>query len=115
MEPASLIAAFGIGSLLTVLVQRFLETRSLSRQRQYDERKEAYVGLLESWVRGEDANFTDASARDTGHWLLRAQLVASPKVHDMLSEWGETKPGSDERISATKKLKSAMREDLRSL
>lgn len=115
MEPASLIAAFGIGSLLTVVVQRFLEARTLSRQRQYDERKEAYIGLLESWVRGEDAGLTEATARDTGHWLLRAQLVASPKVHDLLLEWGDTIPASDERAVATKNLKCAMREDLRSL
>jgi hypothetical protein len=111
----SYLTVFGAGSLLTALVQILLNTRAKNRQRQYDERKEAYVGLLEAWVRQEDDGYSDASMRDVGHWVLRSELVASTAVFELLKKWQDTKPGSDERIETTKRLKLAMRDDLRSI
>ena len=115
MEFLSIITAFGLGSILTSFVQWFVANRSTIKQRKYDERKEAYVGLLESWVRQEKENFSGTSELDVGHWLLRSQLVASENVYSLLESWGDTVPGADDRVEITKKLKSAMRDDLRSI
>ncbi len=109
-----LLTAFGMGSLVSTLVQWFINSRTASRQRQYDERKEAYVGLLEAWVAQEKSDFASHSDLDVGHLALRAQLVASNEVNDLLIRWMETEPGSPVRIDATKQLKHAMRRDLRS-
>ncbi len=115
MDIIAYLTVFGAGSQLTALIQIYLNNRSKSRQRQYNERKEAYIGLLESWVRQENDGFTEASHRDVGHWLLRAQLVASTEVFDLLQKWKDSKPGSDPRMGITDSLKLAMRDDLRSL
>ncbi len=115
MEFLSIITAFGLGSILTSFVQWFVANRSTIKQRKFDERKEAYIGLLESWVRQEKDNFSENSELDVGHWLLRAQLVASGNVYSLLRSWEGTEPGSGDRVESTKKLKSAMRDDLRSI
>jgi len=114
MDWVSYLTVFGAGSLLTALVQIILNNRATSKRRQYDERKEAYIGLLEAWVRQENEGFTDASLFDVGHWVLRSELVASAPVFALLKIWKDAEPGSAERIDATDRLKLAMRDDLRS-
>lgn len=111
----SYLTVFGAGSLLTALVQIILSNRAISRRRQYDERKEAYIGLLEAWVRQESEGFKDTSFLDVGHWVLRSELVASASVFALLKKWKDTQPGSIVRIDTTDRLKSAMRDDLRSM
>lgn len=115
MNVISLLTAFGMGSLITVVVQWYLSARLTAKKRQYEERKEAYIGLLESWVRQENDGFTEDSLRDVGHWVLRAQLVASEHVYNLLCAWSDAEPGCSERIKTTQKLKTAMRDDLRTI
>ena len=115
MEIFTIVTAFGLGSILTVIVQYYVSNRSAVKHRKYDERKEAYIGLLEAWVRQESADFSQATMKDVGHWILRSQLVASEGVYTLLSDWMEAEPGSKVRIDVTNRLKSAMRDDLRSL
>jgi len=115
MDILPFITAFGLGSVLAGIVQWFFSSHSAIKKRKYDERKEAYVGLLESWVRQQNEEYSETSELDVGHWLLRSQLVASGKVFVLLQKWQDTHPGTEERIDTTKRLKSAMRDDLRSI
>lgn len=115
MEIISTVSAIGLGSILAIIVQYLFSNYSAIRYRKYEERKEAYVGLLEAWVRQENTDFTQASEKDVGLWVERVLLVASDKVHALLSGWLEVEPGSKERIDVTKQLKAAMRGDLKSL
>jgi hypothetical protein len=108
-----LLGAFGLGSVVTAVVQSWLSLRAQTKNRSFQERKEAYIGLLESWVRQENDNFSETSLFDVGHWVLRAELVASAKVFSFLKMWQETVPGSMERKQTTDALKAAMRQDLR--
>ncbi|MGR3761880.1 hypothetical protein ACUXV3_17375 [Roseobacteraceae bacterium NS-SX3] len=98
---------------MTAIVQSWLSLRTQTKARSHMERKEAYIGLLEAWVRQENANFSEASLLDVGHWVLRAELVASANVFSLLKQWQETLPGSNERKQITDALKAAMRQDLR--
>ena len=78
----------------------------------YDERKDAYIGLLHSWKEYESNRASRVDEYEIGHWLLRSQLVASKLTLHRLNHWEQTAPGSQERIDATKELKTAMRKDL---
>ncbi|MEM8851608.1 MAG: hypothetical protein AAGE03_16455 [Pseudomonadota bacterium] len=118
-----LLSAFGLGSVVTACAQWFFSTRLARRERQYAERKEAYIGLLEAWVRQEvelenaldpHSNFSRASELDVGHWVLRTSMVASPSVAKSLNAWSDATPGSPERGAATEALKDSMRKDLSS-
>ncbi|UWQ36674.1 hypothetical protein K3552_14485 [Leisingera aquaemixtae] len=99
--------------MVTAIVQSWLSLRAQTKARSFQERKEAYIGLLEAWVRQENDNFSEMSLLDVGHWVLRAELVASAKVFSLLKTWQETLPGSMERKQTTDAFKAAMRQDLR--
>ena len=113
MDWLALLTAFGLGSVVSAGVQSWLDARKEARRSRFSERKEAYLGLVESWVRQENIGISANSERDVGHWLLRCQFVASPNVFVLLSDWEHSAPGSTERSNATKLLKEAMRDDLR--
>lgn len=113
MDWLTLLGAFGIGSVITTIVQAYFNSKSADRTRNYNERKEAYIGLLEAWVRQEKHDFNPETFLDVGHWTLRVELVASQKVFEKVREWADSVPGSDQRIEITKALKAAMRDDLR--
>jgi hypothetical protein len=78
----------------------------------YDERKEAYIGLVEAWMKQEQEGTSEANSLTVGHWLLRCQFVAPEEMLPALLEWERTEPGSTSRMEATKNLKEAMRRDL---
>ena len=112
MDFVSLLSAFGVGAIVSAVIQNFLTTRSQNKRNAFSERKEAYIGLWEAFQRQDIARHTKESEFDVGHWFLRCELVASEKVLENLRDWTTTTPGSDERIAATKLLKAAMRDDL---
>lgn len=112
MDWLALVTAFGLGSVVSAGVQYWLENQRQSRNLAFHQRKEAYLGLLEAWVRQENSGHDEKSLRDVGHWLLRCQLVASPRVHELLEAWENSEHGSVDRISVTRNLKKGMRKDL---
>ena len=71
------ITAFGIGSLVSALIQFWLTTRLNNRRKVYEERKEAYVGLAEAWKRQDQEGINSENPFDVGHWVLRTEFVAS--------------------------------------
>lgn len=112
MDFLAFLAAFGAGSIVTTFVQFVLTNRSASQRRMYEERREAYLGLAEAWMRQEQTGVTDSNMLELGHWFLRCQFVAPPSMLGLLEEWAASKPETLQRIDATKRLKAAMRIDL---
>ena len=45
----SLITAFGLGSIVTALIQSWLAQRAMKGERSFREKQAAYVGLLEAY------------------------------------------------------------------
>ncbi len=43
------LTAFGVGSIFSVAVQTYLTQRAATKQRNFQEKKEAYVGVLDSF------------------------------------------------------------------
>lgn len=112
MDWLALLTAFGVGSVVSALIQSLLVLRSQNSARSFAERKEAYIGLLEAWVRQENEGISYEAKLDVGHWVLRCELVGSKTVFVELQNWKDCAPGSDRRIASTKSLKAAMRADL---
>ncbi len=108
----ALLGVFGLGSVFTTIISSYLTSKKDAKNKLFDERKEAYIGLLEAWVRQENNDFDQQSHLDVGHWVLRSELVASSIVYKKLQTWKNSIPGSEVRISATESLKSSMRSDL---
>ncbi|WP_007197323.1 hypothetical protein [Hoeflea phototrophica] len=59
----SFIAAFGLGSLLTAVIQFWLARRARIDERNFEERKLAYIGLLEAYHQAA-VEGTDTAAKN---------------------------------------------------
>jgi len=112
MDWVPLLAALGAGSLMTVIAQKFFERRAALSDREFKERKEAYIGFLEAWRDQDKEGVTSENRYDVGHWMLRCELVGSSALVRALRNWDRSPPGSDDRAVALKELKLAMKKDL---
>lgn len=111
MDFASLLAAFGMGSVVTALVQAYLTHLSETKSRTFNERKAAYVGLLEAYHQAA-VEGTDAAAKNYALWQMRCEIVAPKSVRDAVQAIVDTNEDLGARGDAHENLKSAMRVDL---
>jgi hypothetical protein len=114
MNIIEFLSAFGLGALVTALVQAWLSHKSYISKRNFQEKKECYVGYLKAF---NDQMIKDdqASALECGYWRYRIELVGSRAVIDACLMIEETNPDTSEfgrRPEALQKLKEAMRKDL---
>jgi hypothetical protein len=119
MDFIQVLSAAGIGgivgSLVTTVVQSWLSQRATVTNRNFQERKEAYVGFLEALHRSQVEKSFEASER-AGFWQNRCELVAPKAVRKLIQRIFETNPTNGkahpDRPRIVSDLKSAMRVDL---
>jgi len=107
----SLFAAAGLGSVLTVLVQHNLEINKERREKSFNEKKEAYVGLLRS-LHDAAVEPSDKASKEYAYWQLRCELVSPPIVRQAIQGIVDTNDDPPARSMAYDKLKDALRSDL---
>ena len=106
-----LLTAFGLGSVITALIQSYLTARSQTRQRNFEERKAAYIGLLEAYHRAA-VEGTDEAAKHFAYWQMRCELVSPAFVREAIARIVETNDDPQARYKAHDDLKGALRKDL---
>jgi hypothetical protein len=106
-----LLTAFGLGSIVTVLIQSWLTQRQKEDERAFREKQAAYVGLLEAYHRAAIEG-TDEAAKAFAYWQMRCELVAPASVRDAIRRIVETNEDRPARLTADLAMKEAMRADL---
>ncbi len=107
-ELVPLLTAFGVGSIVAVLIQAWLAQRSRRDERAFREKQAAYVGLLEACHRVAIER-TDEAAKAFAYWQKRCELVAPEPVRDALRRIVETNADRIGRDRAHNDLKETMR------
>lgn len=107
-----LITAFGLGSIVTAVVQAWLSRRTQQDERSFREKQAAYIGLLEAYHRAA-VEGTDDAAKAFAYWQMRCELVAPAPVRDAIRRIVDTNDDRLGRSSAHNDLQTAMRADLR--
>lgn len=79
MDISSLIGAFGIGSLLTLLLKEYFENKKTLSKRTFEEKCEAYVAYLDVAMRSQTMPEKEAAWTRTAA-EARVRLCASPIV-----------------------------------
>ena len=105
------LGAFGLGSVITALVQSWLSTRTQERDRSFRERKEAYIGLLEAYHQAAIEG-TDEASKNFAYWQIRCDIVGPPTVRNAIEEIIASNADKKSRLRAHEMLKSSMRQDL---
>lgn len=115
MDIIQLLSAAGlggiVGSLLTTVVQSWLAHKSYIANRRFQEKKEAYVGLLDSYHKAAVKNSNEA-AKEFAFWQMRCELVAPDKVRKAIQEIVDSNEDTQRRQVDHEKLKEVLRKDL---
>jgi hypothetical protein len=102
---SGLIGGFGIGTLLTSVVTHFMARRASIDDRWYNEKREAYLGLVAA---------LQSVSGDFPVWHARCALFGSPETLRYAKQVADTPPNAyDARNAAFQKMLEAMRADLR--
>ncbi|MEQ1931814.1 MAG: hypothetical protein ABL957_14955 [Parvularculaceae bacterium] len=107
----SLFTAAGLGSILTVALQSWLESRGRKRERSFNEKKEAYVGLLDA-LRKVNIDATLANRKECGYWLARMRLIAPLPLVSAADAFASLSDGKTDAKSEFDALVQGMRSDL---
>ena len=106
-----LLTAFGLGSIVTALIQSWLTHKQRSKERNFDERKQSYVGLLEAYHKAAVTN-SDEAGKEFAYWQMRCELVAPKEVRLAIENIVATNDNKPARYEAHEALKVALRKDL---
>lgn len=110
-EIVPLLTAFGLGSIVTALIQSWLAQRSKRDDRRFQEKQAAYIGLLEAYHRAA-VEGTDETSKAFAYWQMRCELVAPAPVRDTIRRIVETNDDRSARMKSDHDMKEAMRADL---
>ncbi len=110
----ALIGGLGIGSLITSVVGHLMTRRAATSDRWYQEKREAYVGLLKA-LHDAAAHPSDEHSKAYALWQTRCELFGSSQVSKYAQLMVETNNGPrTERDKAFRGLIESMRADLKS-
>lgn len=115
MDWIQLISAAGLGAIIATVIQSWLTERTAIKQRNFQEKKDAYVGVLNAMHRSEIEQTNDA-ALYVGHWVNICEIVGNKLVRDCLRRHMNSNPvdgkAHPDRPKVMADLKEAMRKDL---
>ncbi len=107
-----LIAGLGIGSLLTSIANHFMMRRASVNDRLYQEKRTAYLGLLDA-LHNAAVQPSDENSKAYALWQTRCALFGSTEVMAAAQEMVDTNDAQmEKRNVAFHKLLRAMRVDL---
>jgi len=112
MDVLALLTAFGLGTVVTTIVQAWLSKRTHIDDRKFLQKREAYIGLLEAYHKAA-IEASDSAAKNFAYWQMRCDLVGSQAVREAVNRIIETNDDREGRSKAHQDLKEAMRADLR--
>lgn len=108
----TLLGGLGIGSLLTKIIDHFLSRDSSNRARLYEEKREAYLGLLESLSKAAISP-SEENSKLFALWQTRVEIFGSKSAAIAVQGIIDTNDGPREaRELHFHNLIRAVREDL---
>lgn len=111
MDVIQLITAAGLGGIIVSFLTSWLADRSAVKIRNFQEKKEAYVGLLEAFHKAAVYR-TEETAKNFAYWQIRCAVIAPKMIRDAVQKIVDTNDDSSERHIALEKLMEVIRKDL---
>ncbi|HZJ81361.1 MAG TPA: hypothetical protein VFC95_01560 [Guyparkeria sp.] len=113
METAlAIFGGFGVGAIISQIVQYLLAQRAKKAERRTEELKEVFSGLLAAQASVIKNSNSMEHKIEFALWEARVQLVASPEISKRIEEMKATGPHSDDRQIAIDAMLQAMRNEL---
>ncbi len=100
-----------LGSFITTAFQYHWNHKSYVTSRNFEEKKEAYIGLLDSYHKAA-IEPSDRASKEFAFWQMRCDLVAPSHVRAAIQNIVDTNENRDKRYIAHENLKEELRKDL---
>lgn len=112
MEWGALLGAFGIGAIFKSLIDELLSRNKAREARKYQEKREAYLGLLDALHQAAVAP-SDANSKAFALWQTKVSIFGSERASRAVQGIIDTNDGPKEmRQQHFVELLTAIREDL---
>ncbi|MGO9772179.1 MAG: hypothetical protein ACLPSW_22045 [Roseiarcus sp.] len=108
----ALVGGLGIGSLITSVATHFMSRRAATSDRWYQEKREAYLGLLTA-LHDAAVRPSDENSKAYALWQTRCELFGSPMVAKHAQRIVDTNDRRSDRENAFRALIDAMKADLK--
>ncbi len=112
MDLISLFTGLGIGSLLSVALQYYFNERSKSKTLAFQEKKEAFIGLLNAYHQAA-VRPSDENSKNFAYWQIRCELISTEQTRKAIAEIVKTNGLSEQRLVAHENLKICLRDELK--
>lgn len=107
-----LLGSFGIGSVITSIITNYLTRRSAANDRWFQEKRDAYIGLLNA-LHDAAVHPSDASSKAYALWQTKCTIFGSDAASKYAQRIVDTNDGpKEERERAFEYLIKAIRADL---
>ena len=109
----ALVGGLGIGSMLNNLISHITSQKAKQKERRYEEKKAAYIGLLTA-VHDAAVRPSDKNSKAYALWLAKCQIFGSTEVSRFAQEIVRTNDSQarELRDKAFESLLDAIRKDL---
>lgn len=107
-----MLGSFGIGSVITSITTNYLARRSATNDRWYQEKREAYIGLLTA-LHDAAVKPSDEASKAYALWQAKCTIFGSDAVTEYAQRIIDTNDYPEGRAKAFDALIKAMREDLK--
>ncbi|MBG0775831.1 MAG: hypothetical protein H0S85_05280 [Desulfovibrionaceae bacterium] len=105
------LSIFGVGALVATIVQFWLTVHREKRLLAFNEKKEAFVGLLEAYHQAA-VNPSVVASKNFAYWQIRCELVGSSSVVTAIQSIIDSNENHKARCVAHENLKRVMKRDL---
>ncbi|EHL32313.1 hypothetical protein [Legionella drancourtii] len=108
----ALLGGMGVGSLINNMITHYTNQKSKQKERRYEEKKAAYIGLLTS-LHDAALNPSEKTAKSYALWQAKCQIFGSEKVTRFTQAIVDTNDGpKKDRETAFNLLLTAIQQDL---
>jgi hypothetical protein len=113
-EWLNILIAFGSGSVVSTVAQYFFNERTKRRTILFQEKKEAFVGLLSAYHQAA-VDRSDKNALEFAYWQIRCELICSDKTKAAIRRVVATNDDRTGRAVAHEELKDCLSGEIKAL
>lgn len=107
-----ILAAFGVGTIVATVLQYFFNERAKRKTVAFQEKKDAFIGLLEAYHKAA-VEPSDKHSKDFAYWQMRCELVGRDETIEAIQGIVDSNDNKISRNEFHEKLKRTMRSELK--
>lgn len=107
------VGGLGVGTLINSYAKNAIEEKRTRRERLYQEKRDAYIGLLEA-IHAAAVEPSEKASKNYALWQTKCLIFGSQKVASLATLFADGVPGTHERNEVFEILLLEIKKDIQS-